>query len=73
MVLVIEILIISNLELSLIFVKPPKSWMNQNYTPLSNGIRVMSDGTIVQKDGTKSMLEEGQCLNKAGERVPMGN
>jgi hypothetical protein len=43
----------------------------QNYTPLSNGTRVMSDGTIMKKDGTKTMMQEGECLNMAGEVVPM--
>ncbi len=43
------------------------------YTPLSNGTRVMSDGTIIKKDGTKTMLKEGECLNMAGEMVPMKN
>ena len=43
------------------------------YTPLSNGTRVMSDGTIIKKDGTKTMLKEGECLNMAGEIVPMKN
>jgi hypothetical protein len=43
----------------------------QNYTPLSNGTKVMSDGTVMKKDGTKTMLQEGECLNMAGEMVPM--
>ena len=43
----------------------------QNYTPLRGGTRVMSDGTIMKKDGTKTMLQEGECLNMAGDLVPM--
>ncbi len=43
------------------------------FTPLSNGTKVMSDGTIIKKDGSKTMLKEGECLNMAGEIVPMKN
>jgi hypothetical protein len=56
-----------------IMMKNGRTTTLKNYTPLSKGIRVMSDGTIIQKDGTKSMLEEGQCMNKAGELVTMEN
>lgn len=45
----------------------------KSFTPLNNGTKVMSDGTIIKKDGSKTMLKEGECLNMAGEIVPMKN
>jgi len=34
---------------------------------LSNGTKVMPDGTVVAKDGTKSMLKEGESLGMDGK------
>ena len=45
----------------------------KSYTPLSNGTKVMSNGTIRKKDGSETMLKEGECLNMAGELVAMNN
>jgi hypothetical protein len=34
---------------------------------LSNGTQVKTDGTVIYKDGTRSMLREGECVNKDGK------
>lgn len=33
---------------------------------LSNGTKIQPDGTIIKKDGTRTMLQEGECINKDG-------
>jgi hypothetical protein len=43
----------------------------KNYTYLSYGTKVMSDGTIIKQDGTKTMMQEGEFVNMMGEIVPM--
>jgi len=37
-----------------------------NETTLSNGTRIMADGTVISRDGTRSMLREGQRLDLEG-------
>jgi hypothetical protein len=34
---------------------------------LTNGSRIQADGTLIKKDGTKKMLKEGECVDKAGK------
>lgn len=34
---------------------------------LTNGVQIMTDGTIVKKDGTKTMIKEGQCADANGD------
>ncbi len=41
------------------------------YTPLNNGAKVLRDGSIIQQDGTKTMLQEGECINAEGNMVAM--
>jgi hypothetical protein len=43
----------------------------KSYTYLSYGTKVMSDGTIIKKDGTKTMMKDGEFVNMMGEIVPM--
>lgn len=38
---------------------------------LSNGTKIMSDGTWFKKDGTKVTLKEGQHIDMAGNLIPM--
>lgn len=40
------------------------------FTNLNRGVKVMSDGTIVRQDGTKTMLKEGESVNMMGEIMP---
>ncbi|MFE3846643.1 DUF6799 domain-containing protein [Flavobacterium sp. LB3P45] len=39
--------------------------MNQDMT-LSNGIKIIGDGTIMKKNGTKMMMREGQRMDMSG-------
>ncbi|MGZ4057605.1 MAG: DUF6799 domain-containing protein [Bacteroidia bacterium] len=34
---------------------------------LANGTQVKTDGTIIKKDGTKTMLKAGQCVDLDGK------
>lgn len=34
---------------------------------MENGMKVMSDGTLMKKDGTKMMMKEGQRIDMAGD------
>jgi hypothetical protein len=34
---------------------------------LTNGMQIMTDGTILNRDGTKLMLKEGECVDKDGK------
>jgi hypothetical protein len=43
----------------------------KSYTYLSFGTKVMSDGTIIKQDGTKTMMKDGEFVNMMGEIVPM--
>jgi hypothetical protein len=43
----------------------------KSYTYLSYGTKVMSDGTIIKQDGTKTMMKQGEFVNMMGEIVPM--
>jgi hypothetical protein len=43
----------------------------KSHTYLSYGTKVMSDGTIIRKDGTKTMMQQGEFVNMMGEIVPM--
>lgn len=38
---------------------------------MTNGTRIMSDGTCTKKDGSKVMLKEGQHMDMSGNMVPM--
>jgi hypothetical protein len=43
----------------------------KSFTNLSLGTKVMSDGTIIKQDGTKTMMKDGEFVNMMGEIVPM--
>lgn len=43
----------------------------KSHTYLSYGTKVMSDGTIIKKDGTKTMMQQGEFVNMMGDIVPM--
>lgn len=34
---------------------------------LDNGTQIMTDGTVVKKDGSKTMMKEGECADKEGK------
>src|SRR4051812_22517994 len=36
---------------------------------LDNGIRITSDGYIVKKDGNRTALKSGQCVNESGDII----
>jgi hypothetical protein len=50
-------------------VKNGKMTIIKNYTVLDNGTKAMSDGSIVKTDGTKTMINEGEYINMAGDVV----
>jgi hypothetical protein len=54
-------------------VRNGKMTIIKNYTVLNNGTKAMSDGSIVKTDGTKTMLNEGEYVNMAGDVVPIEN
>jgi hypothetical protein len=43
--------------------------LDQDLT-LSNGTKIMRDGTLVKEDGTRTLLEEGQHLDMMGNLTP---
>jgi hypothetical protein len=43
----------------------------KSFTNLSLGTKVMSNGTIIKQDGTKTMMKDGEFVNMMGEIVPM--
>lgn len=43
----------------------------ENEMTMGNGTKVMSDGSWYKKDGTKTMLEEGQHIDMSGNMTPM--
>jgi hypothetical protein len=52
-------------------VKNGKMTIIKNYTFLNNGTKAMSDGTIVTTEGIKTMINEGEYINMAGDVVPL--
>ena len=54
-------------------VRNGKKTVIKAFTYLSFGTKVMSDGTIVKQNGTKTMLKEGEFVNMMGEIVAMKN
>jgi len=42
-----------------------------NDVTLSNGTKIMSDGTCIKKDGTKMTMKEGQHMDMSGNLTPM--
>ena len=52
-------------------VRNGKKTFIKSHTYLSLGTKVMSDGTIIKRDGTKTMMKEGEFVNMMGEIVPM--
>ncbi|MCB9447216.1 MAG: hypothetical protein H6585_02590 [Flavobacteriales bacterium] len=44
--------------------------LTKNYTT-SAGVVIKTDGNIIRKDGTKSMLKEGECVNAEGKIASM--
>ena len=55
----------------MIMMRNGKMTVLQNYTNLNNGTRAMRDGSIIKKDGTTTTLQEGECVNMAGEVMIM--
>ena len=60
-------------EGKVIIMKMGKMTTVKNYTNLRNGTKVMSDGSIVKKDGTTTMLQDGEMVNMMGEVMPNHN
>ncbi len=52
-------------------VRNGKMTIIKNYTLLDNGTKAMSDGTIVTTEGIKTMINEGEYINMAGNVVPL--
>lgn len=42
-------------------------------TTLSNGVKIMTDGTVVMKNGEKKVLKEGEHVDKSGKIIRMEN
>lgn len=57
----------------MIMMKNGKTTILKNYTDLNNGTRAMHDGNIIKKDGFIWTLQEGECINMAGEVMVMPN
>jgi hypothetical protein len=38
---------------------------------MNNGTKVMSDGTCITKDGTKTKMKDGQHMDMEGNLVPV--
>jgi flagellar basal body rod protein FlgG len=43
--------------------------LQNNDLTFSNGTRIMSDGTWITKDGTKTMMKEGQHMDMSGNLI----
>jgi hypothetical protein len=54
-------------------VRNGKMTIIKNYTLLNKGTKAMSDGTIVTTEGIKTMINEGEYINMAGDVVPIEN
>jgi hypothetical protein len=52
-------------------VRNGKMTIIKNYTLLNKGTKAMSDGTIVTTEGIKTMINEGEYINMAGNVVPI--
>jgi hypothetical protein len=50
-------------------VRNGKKTIIKSYPNLSLGTKVMSNGTIIKQDGTKTMMQEGEFVNMMGEKV----
>jgi hypothetical protein len=55
----------------MIMMRNGRTTVLQNYTNLNKGTRAMHDGSIIKKDGTTTMLQEGECVNMAGDVMVM--
>jgi hypothetical protein len=51
----------------MMMVKEGKLTMMDYEMTMGNGMKVMPNGTIIKKDGTKIMLEEGQHIDMMGQ------
>ncbi len=56
----------------LMMIKDGKEILVEKAVMMSNGITIMSDGTILKKDGSKSMLKEGEYMDMNGKIIPTG-
>jgi hypothetical protein len=45
----------------------------ENEVTMSNGTRVLPNGTCIKKDGSTMMMMEGQHMNLGGNMIPMKN
>jgi len=50
----------------LMMLKTGKLTMMDHEMTMSNGTKIMSDGTIMKKNGTKMMMKEGQHMDMSG-------
>ena len=50
----------------LMMVKNGKKTLMDHEMSMGNGMKVLSNGTIIKKDGTKMMMKEGQYMDMAG-------
>lgn len=53
----------------LMMVKNGKLTMMDHEMSMANGTKVMPNGTILKKDGTKMMMKEGQHMDMAGHTI----
>jgi hypothetical protein len=45
--------------------------LQENEMTVSNGTKIMSDGTCIKKDGTKITMKNGQHMDMSGDLIPM--
>lgn len=51
--------------------KDGKEMAMENDVTLANGTQVMKDGTMITRDGKKSMMKNDQCVDMAGTECKM--
>ena len=53
----------------MVVVRNSKLTMIRTDITFSNGSKIMNDGTVVQKDGSKTMMKEGDYKDMSGNTV----
>ncbi|MFO7670180.1 MAG: DUF6799 domain-containing protein [Bacteroidales bacterium] len=46
-----------------------KTILQDNDLAMNNGTKIMSDGNYIKKDGTKTMMKEGQRMDMSGNMI----
>ncbi len=57
----------------MIIVKKGQTTYLDNEVTMSNGTRVLPNGTCIKKDGSTMVFMEGQHMNMGGNMIPMKN